>query len=85
MPNCTNNIHNEQWDMCGQCGFFFPISSLTKQKGLLICHRRTCFDNLDIERHSWMIQQVMNEPVYEGSDMRQVDKGYFEGYDEVNY
>lgn len=71
--------------MCGQCGFFFPIGSMTKQKGLLICTRRTCFDNLDVERRGFEINLIMNEPVDEGSDTRQVDKGYFEGYDEVNY
>lgn len=87
MPQPNNNIKGSQWDMCGQCGQWFPMGSLTKQQGLLVCTRGTCFDDLTVERRGFMIEQVFNDQGgwdIELSDRRQLDKGFFEGYDEVN-
>lgn len=86
MPQNRNNIQSQQWDMCQQCGFFFPVGQMTKQKGLFICRRRTCFDNLDVERRGFEINQLLNSGMnQEGQDLRQFDKGFFEGFDEVNW
>lgn len=86
MPQANNNIHREQWDMCDQCGRWWPMSSLVKQKGLLVCtNTQTCFDNLDVESRDFEIMQVLGEGVdIEGADLRMVDRGFFEGFDEVN-
>lgn len=87
MPQPVNNLTGGQWDMCGRCGFWFPMGSLTKQEGLLICTRRTCFDDLTPKRRGFEIEQTFNTTDGaggEGSDRRMLDKGFFEGYDEVN-
>lgn len=86
MPQNRNNIHDEQWDTCQRCNRYYPISQLTKQKGLLLCTIGTCFDNLDVERRGFEINQLFNSGLNtEGTDMRQFDKGFFEGYDEVTW
>lgn len=87
MPQNLNNIHHEQWGMCDQCGFFYPMSQLVKQKGQMHCTTRHCFDNLQIERRTFMIEQVMGPGQSvdaEGSDRRVIDRGFFEGFDETN-
>jgi hypothetical protein len=84
MPQAVNNLKYQQWDTCDRCGFFFPMSQLVKQKGLLICTRRTCFDNLTVERIPWVIEQVLGPtPEVEGADMRVIDRGFFEDFDQV--
>lgn len=86
MPQANNNIHHQQWDMCDRCGFMFPMSSLVKQKGLLVCTRRnTCFDDLTVERRSWVIAQVLGitDLDIEGADLRVIDRGFFEDFDIV--
>lgn len=71
--------------MCQQCGRWYPIGSLTKQKGLLVCTTGTCFDNLDVERRGFEINMLLGSGLNtEGQDMRQFDKGFFEGFDETN-
>lgn len=86
MPQNRNNIQNQQWDMCQMCGRWYPIGSLTKQKGLLVClEPGTCFDNLDVERRGFEINLLLGSGLNtEGTDMRQFDKGFFEGFDETN-
>jgi hypothetical protein len=87
MPQPNNNIKDQQWDMCGQCGQWFPMGDLTKQQGLLVCTRGTCFDDLTPNRRGFMIEQIFNDQGgwdVELTDRRQLDKGFFEGYDETN-
>lgn len=50
-------VWREVWEICGRCGFPYPLSMLTKQKGLLVCSG--CFDNTLVERRSQMIDQVL--------------------------
>lgn len=69
MPNPVNNINNEQWDACqGRCGFVFPISRLTLQKGVKKCFR--CLDDLEVERREHVIQLILGEDTNEGVDER---------------
>lgn len=86
MPQAVNNLKYQQWDACDRCGFFFPMGQLVKQKGLLICIRRTCFDNLTVERRSAVIEQVLGPQTaanIEGADTRVIDRGFFEDFDYV--
>lgn len=85
MPN-SRGIRGEQWDLCGVCGFQFPMGQLVMQKGVLKCTRRTCFDDLTIERHSSEVERVLSAGVeQEGVDLREVDRGFFHGNDEEVY
>lgn len=61
------------------------MSDLVKQKGLLICtNTSTCFDDLQIERRPLVIEQILGTGVeVEGADLRVIDRGFFEGFDEV--
>lgn len=71
-----------QWDVCDRCSFLFPMGDLVKQKGLMICKRR-CWDDLSVERRYIEIERVLGQAVdQEGVDLRMVDKGFFEGFDE---
>jgi hypothetical protein len=86
MPQALNSRRRQQWDMCDQCGFLYPMSSLVKQKGALICTRRHCFDNLMVERRPWVMEEVIGPGAgaeWEGVDTRVVDRGFFEGFDET--
>src|SRR5690348_797641 len=49
----------EQWSVCVRCGFPYPMSQLTQQKGLLVC-TRYCWDNLQIERRPRDIQMTLS-------------------------
>lgn len=87
MPQCNNNRKQEQWALCDQCGFWYPMSRLVKQKGALICTTRHCFDNLEVERRPLIIMQVLGpggDDNVEGADRRVIDRGFFEGFDEVD-
>jgi predicted nucleic acid binding AN1-type Zn finger protein len=85
MPNPVNRRVGEQWQTCDRCGFLYPMSKLVKQKGILICTYNKCFDNLDIDRRDLQIMQILGEGVQqEGADLRLVDRGFFEGFDETN-
>lgn len=65
-----------------RCGSLFPISDLTKQKGLLVCNRR-CVDNLEVERMPRMIERILSAGVdQEGVDHRTYDRSFFDGFDE---
>lgn len=59
------------------------MGDLVKQKGMLIC-KRTCFDNLTVERRAYIIGQMLGQGAdQEGSDLRVVDRGFFDqGNDE---
>lgn len=85
MPQANNALHYAQWDMCDQCGHWYPMDELVKQKGALICTRRHCFDNLEVERRPLIIMEVLGNGVdIEGADMRVIDRGFFEGFDETD-
>lgn len=83
MPQALNNLRHQQWDTCDRCGFLYPMSELVKQKGLLLCTRtNTCFDDLTVERRPWVIEQVLGpQAEMEGSDLRVIDRGFFEDFD----
>ncbi len=88
MPQCVNVVKHEQWQSCDRCGRLFPMSKLAKQKGLMLCTTRVCWDNLEIERHASMVERVMNPGSaqdQEGVDTRAIDRGFFEGFDEQTF
>jgi hypothetical protein len=53
-------IQGEAWANCGRCGFIFPVSQLTSQKGLNLCPKD--LDNLAVERRSRIISEILAEP-----------------------
>lgn len=73
MPNPLNNVRGEQWDNCDRCGRLFPMSKLTKQRGLLLCSRD--FDNLEVERAPQVIARILSTANdEEGADLRYRDR-----------
>lgn len=82
MPNAVNARRDEQWDICDQCGFPYPMSKLSQQKGLSVCPK--CVDNLEVERRPAIIAQILSAGSdQEGVDLRYVDRGFFDvGTDE---
>lgn len=76
MPNPRNNITGEQWDRCDRCGFIYPMTDLTLQKGLKVC-LKTCKDNLDIERRQSGIARRLEHNTTEGADLRWVSLAVF--------
>lgn len=87
MPQANNNVRRQQWGMCDRDGFFYPMSRLVKQKGLLVCTNSTCYDNLEVERRPFVIEQTMSPGSAEdteGADRRVIDRGFFSGFDETN-
>ncbi len=85
MPQPVNSLQHAQWDMCSQCGFWYPMGSLVKQKGLLVCLKaNTCWDNLEVEERPFVIAQVLGPTAeVEGADMRVIDRGFFEDFEFV--
>lgn len=82
MPNPNNRVRKEQWDICERCGLLYPMGSLVKQKGLLVC-TRTCFDNLEVERRQQLIMRVLGDGItQEGVDTRPFDRAFFQGFDD---
>lgn len=82
MPNPNNRVRKQQWDICERCGFIYPMGSLVKQKGLLIC-TRTCFDNLMIERRDQLIMRILGDGIsQEGVDLRAYDRSFFQSFDD---
>jgi hypothetical protein len=60
------------------------MGDLAKQKGLLVC-TRWCYDNLEVERRPFEIEATFAAGVdQEGADLRVIDRGFFEGFDETN-
>lgn len=82
----THIRRGEQWQPCARCGFMYPMSMLVVQKGLLICTRRHCFDNLMVERRSTTIEQVMNNngAITEGADTRSEREFFIGQVEEVS-
>jgi hypothetical protein len=54
-----SGIQREEWTTCARCGFIHPVSMLTSQNGMLLCHDHGCYDNLLIQERPAMIQQVL--------------------------
>jgi len=46
MPNqAYSGIHGIPWGRCDRCGLDFPLSRLVRQRGILVCTERDCWDN----------------------------------------
>ena len=60
MPR-QQGLYGVDWAICDRCGFPHPITMLTPQKGLLLCHDHGCFDNLDVEERPRIISDVLQE------------------------
>lgn len=60
MPR-KQGIQREEWTTCARCGFLHPVSMLTPQKGMLLCHDHRCYDNLLVEERPMMIQAVLSD------------------------
>lgn len=73
----TNNLRDEQWDLCDRCGFRYPMSLLVMQKGTLVC-TVMCVDNLDVERRPAEIASILGTEVQEGVDTRELDRAFFD-------
>lgn len=54
-------IQREEWTTCARCGFIHPVSMLSSQNGMLLCHDHGCYDNLLIQERPMMIQQVLSD------------------------
>lgn len=52
-------IWNQNWAQCSRCGFDYPISQLTKQKGLMLDAK--CLDNLDVEIRIKTIAEILSD------------------------
>lgn len=63
-----NGLYGVQWQCCDRCGLMYPIDSLGRQQGLILCFR-TCNDNLDNQYRPKIIADVLATPG-EGSDER---------------
>jgi hypothetical protein len=47
---------------CDRCGFLHPVGMLFRQKGLLVCSDHGCVDNMDVERRSVLIAEILAQP-----------------------
>ena len=54
-------IWRVDWARCDRCGFEHPVTGLTPQKGLLVCHDHGCYDNLDVEQRDFIISEILKE------------------------
>lgn len=54
-------IQREEWTHCDRCGFIHPVSMLTNQQGLMVCHCHRCYDNLLIQERPTIIQAVLSD------------------------
>jgi hypothetical protein len=73
-----NGLTMIQWQCCERCGLMYPITTLNKQQGLLVCNV-TCTDNLDNQYRPKQIADVLATPG-EGSDER---SEFFQGPGEL--
>jgi hypothetical protein len=60
MPR-IGGIQREEWTTCARCGFIHPVSMLSSQNGMLLCHDHGCYDNLLVQERAMMIQQVLSD------------------------
>lgn len=59
MPVRHQGLWWQDWDTCQRCGFIYPLSMLTTQKGLIVC-TVTCLDNLDVEQRPVIIAETLS-------------------------
>lgn len=52
-------LWRQQWMKCDRCYFDFPISYLTRQKGLMVC--QLDLDNLDVELRPPLIAEILSD------------------------
>ena len=84
MPNPLNRRTGAQWDLCGRCGFLFPVGELTPQKGVLVCRRDLDDTSREDGVRQKMIEQILSTGANEeGSDMREVDSAFFSRSDDL--
>jgi hypothetical protein len=53
-------LWEQDWADCERCGFIYPISMLTMQKGKRIC-TKTCLDDLDVEYRPLAISRALEQ------------------------
>ncbi len=58
---------------CERCYFDFPISYLTRQKGLMVC--QLDLDNLDVELRPPLIAEILSDGQESGNDREWVATG----------
>ena len=69
MPRHTG-LRFQQWGKCSRCGFTFPLSNLTNQKGLLLDAK--CIDNLDVEMRPRIIAEALADTQETTNELEQV-------------
>ena len=66
-------LYRQQWQKCERCYFDFPISYLTKQKGLMVCPQD--LDNLDVELRPALIAELLSDGTEGRNDREWVARG----------
>ena len=60
MPNQAHSgIHGIPWGRCDRCGLDFPLDRLVRQRGLLLCTERNCWDNPIAWNRERIIEDVL--------------------------
>lgn len=60
MPK-KQGIQRQEWTTCDRCGFLHPVSMLTNQMGLMLCHDHGCYDSLLINERPAVIEAVLSD------------------------
>lgn len=76
-----NNRREEEWRLCDRCGFIHPLSTLQKQKGLLVCTCHGCYDDTTDENR----QDVINDVLSDGQEGKSDLPALMQGPDEVTF
>lgn len=66
-------LWRQQWAKCERDYFDYPISYLTRQKGLLLCPG--CLDNLDVELRPALIAEILSDGQESRNDREWVATG----------
>lgn len=61
MPR-QQGLWGEEWDICDRCGFKHPISMLSMQLGLKLCHDHGCYDDISNMRRLYIITEILKKP-----------------------
>ena len=67
----------EQWTFCARCGFEFPISQLSAQKGVLVCE--LCYDDPVPALHDSLVQRALESAIQDQEGANDVDSAFFAG------
>ena len=81
MPKAVG-VWREQWQICGQCGQLFPVSSLSKLKGSLRC--LSCLDSLQVERRPAIITQILSD-CREASNPKAEQNAQSDPYSDISF